>query len=66
MKNNNYRFFEKQIFFDKNRDHCHLSGKYSGRAHQKSNIKTTQKQINVFPLLLHNFSSYDCHQFFKS
>ena len=34
---NIYPFFEKDIEFDKARDHCHLTGKYRGPAHQKCN-----------------------------
>ena len=47
------------------RYHCHLTGKYRGRAHNKCNINVTQKQSNLIPLAFHNFSNYDCHLFFK-
>ena len=32
-KNKNCRFCEKQIVSDKFRDHCHLTSKYRGPAH---------------------------------
>ena len=32
------RFCEKEILINKVRDHCHLTGKYRGPAHQSSNI----------------------------
>ena len=59
-------FCEKELsFFDKVRDHCHLTGKYKGSAHNKGNIIVTQKQ-NIFILnKIRNLSVYDCHLFFK-
>ena len=59
------RFCEKEILSDKVRDHCHLTGKYRGPAHNTCNINVTQKQTNFIPFLFHNFSNYDCHMFFK-
>ena len=59
------RFCEKNIEFDKVRDHCHLTGNYRGPAHSVCNIIVTQKQSNFIPVLFHNFSNYDCHLFFK-
>ena len=65
-KNNNIcRFCEKEIITDKVRDHCHLTGKYRGPAHNTCNINVTQKQSNFIPFIFHNFSNYDCHMFFK-
>ena len=58
-------FCEKEILSDKVRDHCHLTGKYRGPAHSKCNINVTQKQSNFIPFIIHNFSNYDCHMFFK-
>ena len=40
-----------------NRDHCHLTGKYTGPAHSKCNINVTQAQSNFIPFILHNFST---------
>ena len=65
-RNNNIcRFCEKEILSDKVRDHCHLTGKYRGSAHNTCNINVTQKQSNFIPFIFHNFSNYDCHMFFK-
>ena len=65
-KNNKIcRFCEKQIEFDKVRDHCHLTGSYRGPDHNTCNINVTQKQSNFIPFIFHNFSNYDCHMFFK-
>ena len=65
-KNNNIcRFCEKNIESDKVRDHCHLTGKYRGSSHNVCNINVMQKDSNFIPFVLHNFSKYDCHMFFK-
>ena len=63
--NNNCRFRERNIESDKVRDHCHLTGKYRGSAHNTSNINVRQADSNLIPFALHNFSNYDCHTFFK-
>ena len=60
------RFCEKNIESDKVGDHCHLTGKYRGPAHNTCNINVMQKQSNFIPFIFHNFSDYDCHLFFKS
>ena len=65
-KNNNIcRFCEKEILSDKNRDHCHLTGKYRGPAHNTCNINVRQADSIFIPFAFHNFSNYDCHMFFK-
>ena len=60
------RFCEKEIISDKVRDHCHLTGKYRGSAHNTCNINVTQKQSSFLPFVFHNFIIYDCHLFFKN
>ena len=66
FKNNNIcRFCEKEIESDKVRDHCHLTGKNRGPAHNICNINVKQKDCNFIPFAFHNFSNYDCHMFFK-
>ena len=50
------RFCEKEVISDKVRDHCHLTGKYIGSTHSKSNINVTQKESNFIPFIFHNFS----------
>ena len=59
------RFCEKEILSDKVRDHCHLTGKYRGPAHNTCNINVKQKDSNFIPFAFHNFNNYDCHMFFK-
>ena len=66
FKNNNIcEICEKEIISDKVRDYCQLTGKYRGPAHSFCNNNGTQKQSNFIPFLLHSFSNYDCHMFFK-
>ncbi|XP_065645649.1 uncharacterized protein LOC136076111 [Hydra vulgaris] len=48
---------------DKVRDHCHITGKYRGAAHQICNLN--YKIPKFFPVLFHNLSSYDSHLFIK-
>ena len=65
-RNNNIcRFCEKFIESDKVRDHCHLTSKNRGPAHNTCNINVTQKQNNFIPFIFHNFSNYECHMFFQ-
>ena len=47
------------------RDHCHLTGKNRGPAHNNCNINVTQKQSDITPFLFHSFSIYDCHLSFR-
>ena len=63
--NNICRFYEKEILSDKVRDHCHLTEKYRGPAHNTCNINVKQKDGNFIPFAFHNFSNYGCHMFFK-
>ena len=63
--NNLCRFCEKEILSDKVRDHCHLTGKYRGPAHNTCNKNVKQKDSNFIPFAYHNCSEYDCHMFFK-
>ena len=58
-------FLKKNIESDKVRDHCHLTGKDRGTAHNICNINVTQKQSNYIPFILHIFSKYDCQMFFR-
>ena len=47
-------------------DHCHLTGKCRGPAHNKCHTSVRQKQSSFVPFLFHYFSNYDCHPFFKN
>ena len=55
----------KIIISDKVRDHCLVTGKYTGPAHQSCNINVTQKQSVFILFIFHKFSNYGCHLFFK-
>ena len=46
------------------RDHCHLSGKFRGAAHNKCNLQ--YKIPKFFPVIFHNLSGYDSHLFIKN
>ena len=45
------------ILEPKVRDHCHLSGKYRGAAHNTCNLNA--KQGKTIPVIFHNLSHYD-------
>ena len=47
------------------RDHDHLTGKFRGAAHKNCNLQTKQDKSNFVPILMHNFSGYDCHLIFE-
>ena len=48
---------------DKVKDHCHLSGKYRGAAHNDCNLN--YKVPKFIPIIFHNLSGYDSHLFIK-
>ena len=54
---------EKELGADRVRDHCHLSGKFRGAAHNDCNLN--YKVPKFFPVILHNLAGYDCHLFIK-
>ena len=45
-------------------DHCHLSGKFRGAAHEVCNLK--YKVPTFFPVVFLNLSGYDSHLFIKT
>ena len=49
---------------DRERDHCHLSGKLREAAHQFCNLK--YKVPKFFPVVFHSLSGYDSHRFIKT
>ena len=49
---------------DKVSDHCHLSGKFRGTAHEVCHLK--YKVPNFFQVVFHNLSGYDSHLFIKT
>ena len=49
---------------DKVLDHCHLTGKYRGAAHEDCNLNF--KIPKFIPIIFHNLSVYDSHLFIKN
>ena len=44
------------------RDHCHITGKYRGSAHQDCNLKLKIKTDEIkIPVIFHNLRGYDSH-----
>ena len=44
------------------RDHCHITGKFRGSAHQDCNLKLKIKPDNIkIPVIFHNLRGYDSH-----
>ena len=44
------------------RDHCHITGKYRGSAHQECNLKLKIKPEDIkIPVIFHNLRGYDSH-----
>ena len=44
------------------RDHCHITGKFRGSAHQECNLKLRIKPENLkTPVIFHNLHGYDSH-----
>ena len=52
-----------KFYRDACRDHCHISGKYLGAAHQRCNLKRLEKR-RIY-LYAHNLTSYDEHMVMK-
>ena len=48
---------------DKVRDHCHVTGKFRGAAHNKSNLKL--RIPRKLPIIFHNLQGYDGYIIFK-
>ena len=49
---------------DRVRDHCHVTGKFRGAAHEICNLK--YRVPKFFPVVFHNLSGYDSHLFIKT
>ena len=44
------------------RDHCHITGRFRGSAHQECNLKLRIKPENLkIPVIFHNLRGYDSH-----
>ena len=60
----NCHICNEELGEDRVRDHCHLSGKFRGAAHEVCNLK--YKVSTFFPVVFHNFFGYDSHLFIKA
>ena len=52
----NQKYSEKDIGV---RDHCHITGKYSGSVHQDCNIN--YRLTDKIPVIFHNLRGYESH-----
>ena len=50
---------DKPLFGDSVRDHCHITGKYRGAAHNECNLKL--RLAMDIPIIFHNLRGYDSH-----
>ena len=46
------------------RDHCHVTGKFRGAAHNKCNLKL--RIPKKLPIIFHNLQGYDGHIILKN
>ena len=54
---------EEELGLDRVRDHCHITGKYRGAAHNSCNLNCRVPKI--IPVIFHNLQGYDAHLFIK-
>ena len=47
------------------KDHCHLTGRFRGLAHNNCNLDTRKAHFSFVPILFYNFSGFDCHLIFE-
>ena len=56
------RVCEKPLKGDSVRDHCHITGKYRGAAHNACNLKLhLSPKTTTIPVVFHNLRGYDSH-----
>ena len=54
---------KQELNTDKVKDHCHVTGKFRGAAHNKCNLKL--RRPRKLPIIFHNLQGYDGHIIFK-
>ena len=54
---------KQELNTDKVGDHCHMTGKFRGAAHNKCNINLRLPE--KLPIIFHNLQGYDRHILFK-
>ena len=58
----NCHICEKSLNGDSARDHCHITGKYRGAAHETCNLKLRiNPKTTAIPVVFHNLRGYDSH-----
>lgn len=55
---------KNKLYFDKVRDHCHLTGKFRGASHNSCNLQFQQRE--TLPIFFHNFQNYDSFLLLKA
>ena len=60
----NCHIYNEELGEDRVRDHCHLSGKFRGAAHEVCNLK--YKVPTFFSVVFHNLYGYDSYLFIKT
>ena len=53
------RVCKEELNTDKVRDHCHVTGKFRGAAHDECNVKL--RIPKKLPIIFHNLQGYDGH-----
>ncbi|KAL9951857.1 hypothetical protein ACROYT_G044596 [Oculina patagonica] len=57
----------RQNFRDAVKDHCHITGKYRGAAHNACNLKMRIKpKTDQMPVVFHNLRGYDAHHLMQA
>ena len=57
----------KQNYKDCMKDHCHITGKYRGAAHNSCNLKLRIKtKTDQIPVVFHNLRGYDAHHLMEA
>ena len=59
-----WRIYNEELGKDRVRDHCHLTDKFRGAAHEACNLKYRVPEF--FPVVFHNLSGYGSHLFIKT
>ena len=64
MKTDICWFCRKKIEYKKVADHCHLTGRFRGAAHEICNLQAKVPEFT--PVFMHNLDGYDSHLFIKN